>query len=243
MIGERDSQLKRVGRALEARDKALEDARLALAALRHQPPPAPAPPGTPGGRAPSATARRAFGSCCCCSCGPAGFPCLAPRKTPAALPRDAVPQSWCPHAPPWSRRRRAGGPCRCAVVPSEAAAELQQLREAQAVAASELRGARAAAEQAQQAAAAASQEAAAHRGLCAETQGRCQHLQAQVCAHARTPCRRPPSHSRAGPWPGGAPAAATHTCPGCLILLGCQRSLKSLSPPLQWDLLEARIPW
>lgn len=36
MIGERDSQLKRAGRALEAREKALADARQALVALKQQ---------------------------------------------------------------------------------------------------------------------------------------------------------------------------------------------------------------
>lgn len=36
MIGDRDAQLKRAGRALEARDKALVDAQAALTALKLQ---------------------------------------------------------------------------------------------------------------------------------------------------------------------------------------------------------------
>ena len=191
MIGERDSQLKRVGRALEARDRALEDARLALAALRRQPSPAPAP-GTPGGR----TRRAPAAPPTAAAAAPAvlqGSPALLSGTSPTVIPCDTVSQSCCLREPPWSGRLRAGRRWWYAVVPSEAAAELQQLREAEAAASTELQGARAAAQEAQQAAAAASREAAAHRGRCAESQGKCEQLQAQVRAPACTPRRRPPT--------------------------------------------------
>lgn len=44
MIADRDSQLKRMTRALEARERALAEAQAALAEAQRAPPPPPAPP-------------------------------------------------------------------------------------------------------------------------------------------------------------------------------------------------------